>query len=68
MAKGIGQIHVRRQHGLLVVTGFGSTNRGQKFIRQEVPLTVKSPRDPKFKEELATAVEKLLANEGSNTP
>lgn len=66
MAIGIGQIHVRKQHGRMVVTGFGSTPRGQKYIKREEKLTSKSPKDPKFKQELTVAVKAIMGEEGSN--
>ena len=61
MAKGIAQIHVRPSRGKMTVTGMGQTNRGQRYIKKDEPLEVKQIGDKKFKEELATAVEKLLA-------
>jgi len=45
----------------MVVTGFGQTPRGQKYIKAIEGLASKDPKDPFFKDELATAVEKLLA-------
>lgn len=60
MANGIGQVHVRKQRGQLVVIGFGQSPRGQKFIRDYHSLEAASPADPKFKGELKAAVEKLL--------
>lgn len=60
MANGIGQIHVRKQKGKMVVTGFGQTPRGQKFVKEAIILEVTSPADKKFKGELLAAVEKLI--------
>jgi len=60
MANGIGTVVVRRQRGKLTVQGLGQTPRGQRFIRSAVELDVDQVRDPEFKDEMATAVEKLL--------
>lgn len=59
MAHGIGTIHVRQEHGKTTVIGMGKTARGQKYIKETTPLTVKSIADPKFKEELKIAVEQM---------
>lgn len=55
-------IIVRKSRGLLVVQATGRTERGQSFIKGSVPLTVKTMSDPKFKGELATAVDQLLGS------
>ena len=60
MTSGVGQVHVKRQRGKLVVIGFGVSPKGQKYIRASEEIAAKSPADPKFKGELATAVAKLL--------
>lgn len=59
MAHGIATIHVRVQRKGLVVQAQGRTDRGQKYIKEEIALEAKSPADPNFKTELAAAVEKL---------
>jgi len=60
MASGIATIHVRKSKGMMAVQGDGRTPRGQKYIKETIELTVKSTADPRFKAEMATAVEKLL--------
>lgn len=60
MAAGIGQIHVKKERGLLVVVGKGATPRGKSYIKKTAKLKVKSPSDPMFKDELAAAIKKML--------
>ena len=60
MAKSIGQIHVKRERGIMTVIGMGSTPRGQRFINARAALNVKTAGDPNFKKELAIAVSKML--------
>lgn len=60
MASGIGTVEVKRTHGKLTVQGLGQTPRGQRYIKKAIPLKAQDPSDPKFKEELAAAVEKLF--------
>lgn len=60
MVAGIGTVVVRRQRGKLTVQGMGQTPRGQRFIRSAAEINVKQMSDPDFKDELATAVGKLL--------
>lgn len=54
-------IEIKKERGKLVVIGLGKTNRDQRYIRGRVPLTVESIADPKFKSEMAAAVEKINA-------
>lgn len=61
MAKGIGTVEIRVQHGKLTVVGLGKTPRGQRYIKESIPLEAKDMFDPNFKTELAEAVEKLFA-------
>lgn len=61
MANRIGAVHLRKQRGELAVYGLGQTPRGQTFIRKVVPIKATKMDDPKFKDELATAVEQMLA-------
>jgi hypothetical protein len=61
MASGIATIHVRRSQGKLKVIGMGQTPRGQAYIKRTEVLEVKTPADPKYKGEMAAAVEKLFA-------
>lgn len=63
MANGIGTIHVRKSRGTLKVIAMGKTNTGQNYIKATSALTAKTPADPKFKSELAIAVNALFAAE-----
>ncbi|MGB6873355.1 MAG: hypothetical protein WBE46_04345 [Dehalococcoidia bacterium] len=58
-----GQIIVKQERGVLVVIATGKTPGGQKFVKGRVPLKVKDLGDPKFKEEMRSAVVKLLGSE-----
>lgn len=68
MAAGIGQIHVRKMRGKLSVIGMGQTPRGQTYPKRVVELTVKTPGDSKFKNELAHAVEDIINQSGFELP
>lgn len=60
MGNGIGTIHLRKSRGTLKVVAMGKTNTGQGYIKGNSTLTVKTPADPKFKSELAIAVNDLF--------
>lgn len=60
MSNGIGTVEVRTARKKLIVQGLGKTPRGTKFIRKTEELAVTKISDPKFKGEMAAAVEKLL--------
>lgn len=55
-------IIVRRSRGGLIVQATGRTGRGQSYIKSSEALSVKSMSDPKFKAELAAAINKLLGS------
>lgn len=61
MAKGFAAIHLIGHKGKLTLRGLGQTPRGQGYLKQVFVLEAATPADPKFKGELSTAVEKLLA-------
>lgn len=61
MTHPIGTVVVRRQRGKLIVEGQGRTPRGQKFIANQVELADHDMADPKFKDDLKAAVDKLFA-------
>lgn len=61
MATGIAQVHVRRSRKKLQVFGMGVSNRGQKYIKASEGIAASDMADPKFKTDLKTAVDKLLA-------
>lgn len=63
MAKGIARIELKKQRGKLCVITMGLTPRGQKFLKQQVILKATSTSDPKFKSQLAAAVEELMAQD-----
>lgn len=60
MTAGIGQVHVKKERGTMVVVGRGQTPKGKAYIRARRALHVKSPLDPTFKGELADAIAKML--------
>lgn len=60
MASGIGQVHVKKERGVLVVVGKGATPRGKSYIKKTENLKAKSPSDPLFKDELAVAIKELF--------
>lgn len=60
MAAGIGQVHVKKERGVLVVIGKGATPRGKSYIKQRAALKAKAPSDPLFKDELAAAISEML--------
>ena len=55
-------IIVRKTRGVMYVYATGRTPTGQKFLKGQVALKSKSMTDPKFKEEMSAAVEKLLGS------
>ena len=56
-------ITLRRSRGVLVVQATGLTNKGQKYLKGQVPLKARTTNDPDFKNEIAAAVTKLLESE-----
>lgn len=60
MPAGIGQVHVKKERGVMVVIGKGQTPRGKAYIKAQETLKAKSPRDPLFKSEMKEAIEKML--------
>lgn len=60
MSAGIGAVHVKREHGVMVVTGRGQTPKGKAFIKKTAQLKAKSPGDPNFKGEMAQAIAEML--------
>lgn len=54
-------IQVKKERGHMVVTSIGRTPRGTKYLKQSIRLSVSSPADPGFKDELARAVTELVA-------
>ena len=60
MTVGIGQVHVKKERGVMVVVGRGQTPKGKAYIQARRALKVKSPSDPKFKDELAEAIALML--------
>lgn len=60
MARGISQIHVHKNRGKITVQAMGVTARGQRYLKEGIPLVAKKMSDPAFKEELKTAVDKIL--------
>ncbi len=65
MAIGIGTVQVKREHGVLVVQGLGKTPRGQNFIKDTIPLDVKSTADPAFHGKLVAAVAQMFTEKPS---
>lgn len=63
MTSGIGTIHLKVVHGTLVIQGDGRTPRGKRYIKETIPLEAKNPSDPNFKQELANAVDRMLAEQ-----
>lgn len=57
----IAQIHVRKQRGHMVVTGMSRTPRGQRVIAATVVLEATGLTEPDLKQEVANAVDKILA-------
>lgn len=60
MPAGIGQVHVKKVRDVMVVVGRGQTPRGKAYIKKRTALSVKAPSDPKFKGQLAFAIEEML--------
>lgn len=60
MSNGIGTIQVKVSRQRVWVQGLGVTPSGQKFIRTNTELAVKSISDPNFKGQMATAVKDML--------
>jgi hypothetical protein len=60
MTHGISEVHVIKTGKGLAVRGMGKTPTGQKYIRGQEVLKVKSIADPKFKSELSAALDKLF--------
>lgn len=60
MSNTYGTIEVKKMRGKMAVIGLGKTPRGQNYIKKIEETSSTSPADPKFKEELATAVAKLF--------
>lgn len=57
------QVVVKMRQDKLTVQVIGRTAKGQKFVKGEKVLAVKSLADPEFKAEMSKAVNELL---GSN--
>lgn len=62
MPKGIAHIQVRKRRGHMIVSGFGQTSKGQKYVKETVTLKATSPQDKEFKSELAAAVAKITGD------
>lgn len=62
MNVGVGQVAVRKHLGHMVVTSFGQTPRGQKFLKGQVRLEATRPAGLEFKRELGQAVDQLLGS------
>lgn len=65
MGIGIGTVEVKKSRGEMVVQGLGQSSRGTKFIKDRVPLGVKSSADPEFKGKLAAAITKMFTESPS---
>lgn len=61
MGHGIAAIHVRMERGKPTVVGIGQTPRGRSFIRASKTLECPTFSSKNFKQEMATAVEEMLA-------
>lgn len=61
MSKGIGSVHVKFLRGNMNVIGQGQTPRGQRYIKNIIPLECRNIGAKKFKKELADAVNEMLA-------
>lgn len=68
MGNRVGTVHVRRQRGKLVVQGTSKTPRGTRFILNSAPIAAATMASPEFKEELMTAVEKVVGTTQPNLP
>lgn len=53
-------INIKKSRGRMVVQALGRTPRGQKYVKGSKVLNATSIADPKFKEEMAAAVDELL--------
>lgn len=59
----VGQVHVKRQRGVLVVQGMGQTPRGQKYVKKTVEIDAGKVTDKDFKGKQAAAVAELFESE-----
>ena len=64
MPKHYANLEIRRMRGNLVLIGTARTNRGQRFIKAQVPIGVTRMTSKDFKEKMATAVEEITAEDG----
>lgn len=62
MAIKFATIEIRKQRGKMIVQGTGRTPRGQKYIKQQEPVTPAGPGKKNLKAALATAIDKLLGS------
>lgn len=52
-------IEVRKMRGKLVLVGLGQTERGQRYIKSQVPIGSTSMTSKDFKSKLASAMTEL---------
>jgi hypothetical protein len=60
MTKHYANLEVRRMRGNLVLVGTARTDRGQKFIKGQVPIDAEKIGSKEFKEKLALAVKEIM--------
>jgi hypothetical protein len=68
MGNGLASVEVKKVRGKLTVIGVGRTMRGRKYFKDSIPTKATRTSDPKFKGELATAVDQLFAESSTDTP
>lgn len=56
-------IEVKLERGRLVVKALGKTPSGRPYIKARKELAAHRIRDPKFKDEMAAAVEEILGSD-----
>lgn len=59
MAKQYTAIEVRKMRGNLVLVGLARTTRGQRYIKQQVPIGCTSMASKDFKTKMAVAMAEL---------
>lgn len=61
MPKEYANLEIRRMRGNLVLVGTARTNRGQRFIKAQVPIDAPEMTSKDFKEKMALAIKEIMA-------
>jgi len=57
--KGVAQLHIKRERGVMVLIAYGQTPRGSKYRKGTVPFVATDTQSPGFKSEISSAVKEI---------